>query len=609
MRKINIGAAVAALVLGLHTSSYGADPKADLIFQGGNIVTVNELQPSAEAVAVRAGRIMAVGYRDEVMKLRGPNTKVVDLAGKTLIPGLIDAHGHVFVTGIQALSANLLPPPDGEGADIASLQRLLKDWAAKNQTATDKVGWIIGFGYDDSQLREQRHPTRDELDQVSTTLPVVIVHQSGHLAVMNSKALEIAGYSAATTNPEGGVIRRRKGSQEPDGGLEEAAFFASLGKVLGRVGPAESVAILKAGTELYASFGYTTAQEGRGAPDAIATMVATARQGGLKIDVVVYSDIIGAANTIKAPLWSRSYSNHLRVGGAKLNLDGSPQGRTAWMTKPYFKPPPGQKDDYLGYPAMTDEQAIGYVDKAFANGWQILAHVSGDAAIDQFIKAVRAAEKKYGMADRRPVAIHAHTARLDQLEAFKELGIMPSFFPMHTFYWGDWHRDTVFGPERGANISPTGWALERGMIFTSHHDAPVAKPDSMRVLDATVNRVTRSGQVLGPQQRVSPLVGLKAQTIWSAYQHFEEKTKGSIEVGKLADFVVLDQNPLTVDPLKIAGIKVLETIKEGATVYHRDPAAKRAEAPSNCADSDACFKVATDALAHSGVIDVHSHGN
>jgi len=324
---------------------------------------------------------------------------------------------------------------------------------------------------------------------------------------------------------------------------------------------------------------------------------------------VMYSDIIGAANTIKAPLWSRSYSNHLRVGGAKLNLDGSPQGRTAWMTKPYFKPPPGQKDDYLGYPAMTDEQAIGYVDKAFANGWQILAHVSGDAAIDQFIKAVRAAEKKYGMADRRPVAIHAHTARLDQLEAFKELGIMPSFFPMHTFYWGDWHRDTVFGPERGANISPTGWALERGMIFTSHHDAPVAKPDSMRVLDATVNRVTRSGQVLGPQQRVSPLVGLKAQTIWSAYQHFEEKTKGSIEVGKLADFVVLDQNPLTVDPLKIAGIKVLETIKEGATVYHRDPAAKRAEAPSNCADSDACFKVATDALAHSGVIDVHSHGN
>ncbi len=251
------------------------------------------------------------------------------------------------------------------------------------------------------------------------------------------------------------MIRRRKGSQEPDGGLEEAAWFASLGKVLGRVGPAESVTILKAGTELYASFGYTTAQEGRGAPDSLATMAAATKQSNLKIDIVMYSDIIGAANTIKAPLWSLTYSNHLRVGGAKLNLDGSPQSRTAWMTKPYFKPPAGQKDDYLGYPAMTDEQAAAYVDKAFANGWQVLAHMSGDAAIDQFIRAVRAAEKKYGKADRRPVAIHAHTARLDQLEAFRELGIMPSFFSMHTFYWGDWHRDTVFGVERGSNISPT----------------------------------------------------------------------------------------------------------------------------------------------------------
>jgi predicted amidohydrolase YtcJ len=596
-----------ALVVGLGANSHAADPKADVIYQGGTIVTVNELQPSAEAVAVRGGRIVAVGYRDEVTKLRGPNTKVVDLAGHTMIPGLIDAHGHVFATGIQALSANLLPPPDGEGADIASLQRLLKDWAAKNQAATDKVGWIIGFGYDDSQLKEQRHPTRDELDQVSTTLPVIIVHQSGHLGVMNSKALEIAGYTAASKDPEGGVIRRRKGGQEPDGVLEEAAFFGSLGKVLGKLGPAENIAILKAGTDLYASFGYTTAQEGRGSPSGIATMVAAGRKGDLKIDIVVYSDIIGAADTIKAPLFSRTYTNHLRIGGAKLNLDGSPQGRTAWLTKPYFKVPAGQKDDYLGYPAMTDEQATAYVDKSFANGWQVLAHMSGDAAIDQFIKAVRAAEKKYGMADRRPVAIHAHIARQDQVNAFKELGILPSFFPMHTFYWGDWHRDTVFGPERAANLAPTGWALARGMTFTSHHDAPVAKPDSMRVLDATVNRVTRSGQVLGPDQRVSPLIALKAQTIWSAYQHFEEKSKGSIEVGKIADLTVLDQNPLTIDSLKIAGVKVLETIKEGKTVYSRGAASKQATAPPSCADSEVCFALASNVLGQSGTIDNHQH--
>lgn len=255
------------------------------------------------------------------MKLRGPKTRVIDLGGMTVIPGLIDAHGHVFGSGFQALSANILPPPDGESADIASLQRLLRDWAAKHQEAAEKFNVIVGFGYDDSQLKEQRHPTRDGLDQVSSTLPVVIVHQSGHLGVMNSKALEIVGFTAASKDPEGG-------------------------------------AILKAGTELYAKYGYTTAQEGRATAGIIAIESAVAKQGGLKIDVAVYPDISAAADTIKAPLLSRIYTNHLRIAGAKLSLDGSPQGKTAWLTKLYFKVPPGQKADYLGYPTFTDEQVI-----------------------------------------------------------------------------------------------------------------------------------------------------------------------------------------------------------------------------------------------------------
>jgi hypothetical protein len=306
-------------------------------------------------------------------------------------------------------------------------------------------------------------------------------------------------------------------------------------------------------------------------------------------------------------LWSRSYAQHFRIGGAKVTLDGSPQGKTAWLTKPYFKVPEGQAPDYRGYAQFKDNQTNGFVDLAFKNGWQLLAHVNGDAATDQLITAVRLAEKKYGMADRRTVAIHAQTARLDQVEAFKELGIIPSFFPMHTFYWGDWHRDSVLGPQRAVNISPTGWAIERGMIFTSHHDAPVAMPDPMRVLSATVTRVTRSGQVLGPEHRTTPLVALKAHTLWSAYQHFEEKSKGSIEVGKLADFAVLDGNPLTIDPMKIADIKVIETIKEGKTVYRRDLTTKKVGANSSCAESAACFQVASHALGRAGVIHAHDH--
>lgn len=579
---------------------------ADAIYTGGDIVTVNELQPQAEAIAVKDGRILAVGYRDEVMKLKGEQTRITDLAGRTLVPGFIDPHGHVFNTGIQAISANLLPRPDGGVNNIPELQAALKAWTEQNLKLTDKYGWIVGFGYDDAQLKEQRHPTRDDLDQVSTELPVVIVHQSGHLGAMNSKALAILGLNAGTKNPPGGVIRRKAGTQEPDGVLEENAFFAQLFGLMSKLSPDANKALFTAGVSLYKSFGYTTAQEGKGSLDSVATMEAVAKSGKLDIDVVAYPDITVGIDAMKAPWLSRSYADHFRIGGIKLTLDGSPQGKTAWLTKPYYKVPAGQPADYHGYSAFTDQQVNGFVDQAFKNNWQVLAHVNGDAAIDQYLNAVRAAEKKYGMADRRPVAIHAQTSRLDQVEQFKALGIIPSFFPMHTFYWGDWHRDSVLGAERATNISPTGWAIERNMIFTSHHDAPVAMPDAMRVISSTVNRVTRSGQVLGPEHRTTPLVALKAHTLWSAYQHFEEQTKGSLEVGKLADFAVLDGNPLTVEPLKIADIKVLETIKEGKTVYRRDEALEQVGTMKSCAASDACFAVASRALGNANVIHAHA---
>ena len=490
---------------------------------------------------------------------------------------------------------------------ISEVQSTLKSWAAQNDKVTQKYGWIVGFGYDDAQLKEQRHPTRDDLDKVSSDLPVVIVHQSGHLGVMNSKALELVGINAKTKDSQGGLIRRKSGGQEPNGVLEEAAFFGPFFTLLGKLGPDANKALFKAGVDLYKSFGYTTAQEGRASAGSVGTMSEVAKAGGLDIDVVAYPDIAVDPGVIKAPLLSKTYADHFRIGGAKVTLDGSPQGKTAWLTKPYFKVPDGQALDYKGYAQFKDEQVNGFVDLAFKNGWQLLAHVNGDAAADQYIAAIRLAEKKYGMADRRPVAIHGQTARLDQIEAFKELGIIPSLFPMHTFYWGDWHRDSVLGPERAVNISPTGWVVQREMIFTSHHDAPVAMPDPMRVLSATVTRVTRSGKVLGPEHRTTPLVALKAHTLWSAYQHFEEGSKGSIEVGKLADFTVLDANPLAVDPMKIADIKVTETIKEGKTVYRRDAAAKKAGTVASCAESTACFQVASRALGRAGVIHVHDH--
>jgi hypothetical protein len=582
-------AAIAALVA-LAAGAAAAQP-ADAIWSGGPIVTVNDAQPSAEAVAVRGGRIVGVGALADVeRRFRGPKTVRHDLKGRTLVPGFVDGHGHVTMVGFQAVVANLLAPPDGPVDSVEALQRTVREWMAANPWYRE-YGLVMGFGYDDSQLKEQRHPTREELDAVSADLPVVLIHQSGHLAALNTAALRKAGIGADTPDPPGGAIRRKAGSREPDGTLEETAQIMALMKLMPALGEAQQIALLKAGQELYLRFGHTTAQDGRTSPGSLKMLPRAAAKGLLKLDVVAYPDLLMAGDdpALRGPLHARTYTNGFRIGGVKLNLDGSPQGKTAWLTQPYFKPPQGQPASYAGYPTMKDEEAAAQVLRAFRNGWQVLTHTNGDAAIDQFLKAVESASSQVPRRDRRPVMIHGQTLRADQVDKVKALGIFPSLFPMHTFYWGDWHRDSVLGAERAANISPTGWLMQRGMMFSSHHDAPVALPDTMRVLSATVNRTTRTGQVLGPEHRVEPIVALKALTLWPAYQHFEEKTKGSIEVGKLADFAVLSDNPLTVPRETLADLKVMATVKRGRTVWRLDPLRQAA----GCAETPPC----RDALA------------
>lgn len=540
---------------------------AEAIYLGGPIVTMTDAAPMAEAVAVRAGRILAIGSRQQVEAARGPGTRMVNLEGRTLLPGFVDPHGHVVGVGIQAVSANLLPAPDGEGNSIPDIIRLLRDWAQRNQGAVRRFGLILGFGYDESQLREGRPPNRDELDQVSTDVPVLIIHTSGHLAVTNSKGLEAAGITAATEDPTGGVFRRRAGSREPDGVMEENAMLRALGPLLGRLDRDAWLSMIRAGAEFYASFGYTTCQEGRAMGTSLANLAEVAGRGLLPIDVVAYPDILAAGDQLGGPLHGRAYRNRLRIGGAKISLDGSPQGKTAWLSRPYHVIPPGLPPDYRGLQTAPTDATIEAFSRCYEQGWQILAHANGDAAIDLLIAAVREATRRHGLADRRPVLIHGQTLREDQVDPLRELGIFPSLFPMHTYYWGDFHRDSVLGPERAENISPAGWLMSRGMMFTSHHDAPVAKPDSMRVLSATVARRSRSGDIIGPRHRVPVAMALKAMTLWAAHQHFEEAEKGSIEVGKLADFTLLSANPMTSDPERLAELRVLETIKEGVSVY------------------------------------------
>ena len=352
-------------------------------------------------------------------------------------------------------------------------------------------------------------------------------------------------------------------------------FSPRVPVVLGRVGPEGLKTFAREGAKLWARFGYTTAEEGRATPQIADLLKQVAAEGGFANDVNAYPDVLVDRAYIKANQ-SPTYTNRFRVAGAKLTIDGSPQGFTAWRDRPYYKPVGNYPQGYSGYAAASAEDVMGAVQWASENGIQVITHSNGERASDLLIAAHRAAQARFPKAkDLRPVLIHGQFLREDQLDSFKALGVIPSLFPMHTFYWGDWHLDHTVGPQAGMNISPTGWAKKRGMIFSSHHDAPVAFPDSMRVLDATVTRRARgSGRIVGPEQRVDVITALKAMTIWPAYHHFEEKTKGSLEPGKLADFAILSKDPTAVEPTTIADIKVTETVKEGKTIFRLEPGAR-----------------------------------
>ncbi|WP_332872530.1 amidohydrolase [Pontibaca salina] len=574
MTRLPLRSTLMASVL-LVTGAASAQEIADTIYSGGPILTINDSQPSAEAVAVKDGRILAVGDLADLKQLRGESTETFDLQGRTMLPGFIDSHGHVVMGGLQALSANLLSPPDGGVGDIASLQDALRRWMTDNAQTVDKVNMVIGFGYDNAQLAELRHPTREDLDAVSQDVPIVIVHQSGHLGVANSKALELAGIDASTPNPEGGVIRH-DADGAPNGILEEYAFFTVLVPLLGQLGEEGIIAFARAGAQLWASYGYTTAQDGRSTAGIVEALKAVGARGDLPVDVVAFPDVLEDREYIRDNI-SRDYSNNVRVGGCKLTIDGSPQGFTALRDRPYHDPVGDYPADYKGYAVINMEQVQDAVNWCYENNIQVITHANGEGASDMLIGAIGAAQEKYGDPGNRPVLVHGQFLREDQVDSYQKLGVFPSLFPMHTFFWGDWHRDHTVGPVNADNISPTGWFRDRGMIFGTHHDAPVALPDSMRILSATVTRRTRSGDILGPRQRVDVMTALKAMTIWPAWQHFEEDDKGSIETGKIADFVVLSEDPTAIDPELLADLRVEATIKNGKVIYDAPDAIQETE--------------------------------
>ena len=526
----------------------------------GTIITMNEANLYAEAVCVEDGRITAVGPEDDVMKLRTDEDQVIDLKERTMLPGFLDAHSH-FVAAANAMTQCDL----SSCSNFAEIVAVMKMFAQKRKLPKD--AWIMGCNYDQNFLEEKQHPNRYVLDEISDTNPILLIHASSHMGVANSKGLELLNIDEHTKDCPGGKYGRLDSGGIPNGYMEEKAFLSFQEKVP-MTSMEELISLMQEAQDMYASYGVTTVQDGMVGKPLFQLFKHLAENGLLKLDVVGYADIMTAPDfKEEEPAYANQYSGHFKLGGYKIFLDGSPQGRTAWMTSPYE----GEKD-YCGYPIHTDQELRCYIELALDKKQQLLAHCNGDAAAEQYLAQFEGALSERKEKDLyRAVMIHAQLVRKDQLQRMADIGMIPSFFVAHTYFWGDIHIQN-FGEERGSQISPVKSAIDYGMKYTFHQDTPVLAPHMMRTVWSAVNRVSRTGRSIGENQRVSVLDALKAITVYGAYQYFEEEEKGTIECKKRADFVILDRNPLKVSKEELADIKVVMTIKDNEVIYRRKEA-------------------------------------
>jgi predicted amidohydrolase YtcJ len=555
--------AILAVVAGVAWWRLHPSPPGLQVWTNGNVITMDSGGRVATALVIEDDRIVAVGSDEDVQRWVSDADLVLDLDGRTVTPGFIEAHGHFPGEGLTAVAADLNSPPIGVVKTIPEALDALR------QTNEEQPGdgWLLGFGYDDTMLEEKRHFTREELDSVSTSRPVLAMHISGHMVVVSSLALERFGITAETPDPPGGEIRKDPKTGEPTGLLLETAGRPLQMAALNMPLP-KQIATVRAAAERYAAQGFTTVQNGLATLEQMKGMSGASKLGLIPQRVVFWpkDELALEAAEGKRDL-SPFSSERTYVGAGKLVGDGSIQGYTGFLGQPYHQP--GEHaDDYRGYPNIDAETLNQQVKLLHCAGQQVAVHGNGDAAIDQFLDAWEAALEACPSDDARPVLVHAQMSRDDQLERMKKLGVTPTFFSAHVYYWGDRHRDVFLGPERAARISPAASAAALGIPFTTHLDTPVVPIDSMLQLWTAVARETSSGQALGPGERISVEQSLRAMTSDAAWQLRLERDIGSIEPGKLADLVVLSDNPLDFDG-NLRDIEIERTLVGGVTVYEK----------------------------------------
>lgn len=539
-------------------------------YYNGDIITMETNQPQyAEVLVTDNGKIVYVGSLKEAEQKYATSFKV-DLQGKTLLPGFIDPHSHFSNIANAMGQVNLNAPPIGEITSIPELLSKMKAYKISNKIPDGE--WIFGTGYDDNQLLEKRHPTNKEIDAVLPNNPVYLDHISGHMGVANSMALQKMKVNAQTPNPPGGNIGRMEGSKEPNGLMQETAMYPFVGNML-QILNNKFEEFFETTQNFYAENGITTAKDGMVDRKKIAFFLDKTKNKKAKIDIVAlggFSDL--EKNLNDSTIHFNTYKNGIKVQGTKIITDGSPQGKTAFFSKPYLTEVPGCTHNCKGLPSLNQEALDQLFLTAYQNNNQLFLHCNGDASIDMAFKAHEKAcnsLKQPLNKDRRTIIIHSQFVRPDQLDTYVKYNFHPSYFTNHAYFWGDVHLQNL-GKERAEFLSPIATSDRLGLKYTNHSDATVTPLNPLFGVWSAVNRLSRSGVVVGEKEKATPYQALKAITINAAFEYFDENLKGSLQPNKLADLVILDKNPLKVDPKEIKEIKIIETIKEGKTIYKRD---------------------------------------
>lgn len=540
-------------------------PESRLFF-GGPIVTMEKDAAAPEAVVTRNGKVSFVGPLSEARDGVGSDATEIDLAGRTLLPGLIDAHSHI----LWAAKTRGSPVVDVRAETVPTYKALLAK-VRRRVAAAEPGEHLIFFGLDAQLHPDMEQPTRAQLDEIAPDNPIGIQTSNCHALFMNSRGFEACGITENTETPTGSIIERDAHGR-PTGKIAEAITWRALEVFYDAWGDDRLSAEFHASIEDFIGNGITTVTEHLYLPHYKAYYLSALKQGLPMPRVAAYQQAVTADMQVEKMSIGE---DRLWMAGVKIHADGSPFIGNIWLTEPYLNTPitlermdlkPGHTGS-LNYPQeYFEKMARTY----FGQGWRMSVHTQGDRTIDMVLDLVEDILAKTPRADHRFRLEHCALMRKDQIERAQRLGVLCSFFINHITHWGAPIEDALFGPERAAHYMPAGSALESGMRISLHADTPMTDPSCLELMKAATTRLAGDGRCLGESERLDSLSALKAVTIDAAYQIGMEEKLGSIKTGKHADLVILERNPLETPHLELAEIGIAATYLAGDCVWSND---------------------------------------